>query len=107
MTQPVVESNRRLRPALLGLAAAAACVVWAYWTTFAELAQRWGSDPQYSHGYLVPLFAGALLWLRRDLLPPAPAYSWWGLLLVAGGVALRLFGTYYHYVWFDALSLLP
>ena len=27
---------------------------------------RWSDDPQYSHGYLVPLFALYLLWVRRD-----------------------------------------
>lgn len=99
----------RLRPVavLLVLAGVAAAVLWAYWTTLQELASRWGSDPQYSHGYLVPGFAVVLLWLRRDRLPSDLQPSWLGLPLLAGGLALRLYGTYFHYVWFDALSLLP
>src|SRR2546421_132539 len=68
MTMPL-ERNSRLSLAslafitLLGLAA-----LWAYWTTLGVLVERWGFDPQYSHGYLVPAFAGYLLWLRRDRL---------------------------------------
>ncbi len=45
---------------LLGLA-----VVWCYWPTLANMVERWRQDPQYSHGFLVPLFAVALLWLRK------------------------------------------
>ena len=37
---------------------------WSYWPTFVEMAGRWEIDPQYSHGYLVPLFALALLVIR-------------------------------------------
>jgi exosortase len=33
--------------------------------------------------------------------------SWWGLSLLAAGIALRLAGTHFYFVWFDALSLLP
>src|SRR4051794_37336345 len=47
--------------ALLGVV-----VLWSYWTTLASVVWRWAEDPQYSHGWLVPLFAGYLLWLRRN-----------------------------------------
>uniref|UniRef100_A0A7C4AHB2 Uncharacterized protein n=1 Tax=Fundidesulfovibrio putealis TaxID=270496 RepID=A0A7C4AHB2_9BACT len=56
------------RAAAMGTGLAAA-LLWAYWLTFAEMAARWSSDPQYSHGYLVPAFAGLLLWQRRARLP--------------------------------------
>jgi exosortase len=90
------------------LAVLGASLVWAHWTTLTELARRWAHDPQYSHGYLVPGFAVALLWLRRDRLRKAAcAPSWWGLVVLGGGIGLRLVGTYYHYVWLEAVSLLP
>src|SRR5947209_6134144 len=53
------------------LAAATACLVWAYWTTLTGVAGRWAHDPQYSHGYLVPVFALVLLGLRRAQVPTA------------------------------------
>src|SRR6202035_2382357 len=40
-------------------------LVWAYWNSLTRLAHLW-ENPQYSHGYLVPLFTLILLWLRRD-----------------------------------------
>lgn len=83
-------------------------LMWAYWTTFAQLAARWGADPQYSHGYLVPLFATVLLWLRRSELPADQlATNWWGLLLLLIGVGLRIAGAYYYIDWFDAISIVP
>src|SRR6516165_10339312 len=36
------------------------------WATLAKLAERWSSDPQYSHGFLVPVFALVVLWFRRE-----------------------------------------
>jgi len=85
-----------------------AVLMWAYWTTFAQLAARWGADPQYSHGYLVPLFATVLLWLRRsEFQADQLATNWWGLLLLLAGVGLRIAGAYYYVDWFDAISIVP
>lgn len=86
----------------------AAGTLWAYWSTLAEAAERWARDPQYSHGYLVPVFAAVLLWLRRQQLPAAwPPWSIWGIPVLAAGIGMRLFAAYYHYVWLDPISLLP
>jgi exosortase len=85
-----------------------AVLIWANWTTLADSAHRWNTDPSYSHGWLVPVFAVVLLWLRRDQLTksdPTPAV--WGFALLLGGVALRLFGAWFHYIWLDGISLLP
>jgi exosortase len=83
-------------------------VTWAFWTTLMEASEKWSHDPQYSHGYLVPLFALALLWLRRSSFPAEKLRpSWWGAPLLLAGVALRLVGTYYYFAWFDAIALLP
>jgi exosortase len=90
------------------LAAVLAGVLWSYASTLAEAAQRWAHDPQYSHGWLVPVFALVLLWLRRGRLPADwPEPSWWGAPVLAAGLGLRLFGTYFYFVWFDPISLLP
>src|SRR5207244_13398563 len=43
--------------------------LFPYTTLFrslAELSQKWFHDPGYSHGILVPMFAGFLLWARRQ-----------------------------------------
>jgi exosortase len=100
--------SRRANLSWLALAVLGGTLVWGYWTTLAEVGARWWHDPQYNHGFLVPLFAGMLLWLRRQRMPAAPWQpSWWGLLPLAGGVALRLTGAWFYLPWFDAVSLLP
>lgn len=51
-----------------GFASGLVLVLWAFWTGFVQLAGHWERDPQYSHGYLVPVIAIALLWMRADML---------------------------------------
>lgn len=98
----------RIRSATLATAIAAAVALWAYWPTLGEMAWRWGHDPQYSHGWLVPLFTVYLLWARRqrlqrpDLRPTA-----WGLGLLSFAVGVRLGGAYFHVGYFDQVSILP
>lgn len=86
----------------------------AYWdpwgpaTSLGKIAHEWEHKPVYSHGYLVPLFALGLLWLRRDRLKLGLcAPSGWGLLLLGLAAGLRLAGGYFYFEWFDYLSILP
>jgi exosortase len=71
------------------------------------MAERWSSNPQYSHGFLVPVFAGVVLWHRRHLAPASAAPCWWGLPVVLSGVVLRLVGTYGGIEALEGLALLP
>jgi exosortase len=82
--------------------------LWAYATSLEELTQLWAQDAQYSHGFLVPVAAVALVWLRRREFAAVPMRpSVWGLVLLLLGTALRLGGAYLYYVWPDRISLLP
>lgn len=95
--------------AVLGLGALGMALLWTYWPTFSVMADRWAHDPVYSHGYLVPLFALAILWFRRSSLNvPTLQPDWWsGGAFLLVGVILRLGGAYYYYPWFESVSLLP
>lgn len=96
------------RPAFwvsLGLFALCA---WVYWPTLLQLSNSWVSTAEYSHGFLVPLFAAYLLYRRRALLAPVSfAMNGWGLplLLAAGGI--RLAGAYLGNDYLEAVALLP
>jgi exosortase len=99
------------RPAPLALAvlfgALAACLLWAYWPVLGRMAHTWLHDPQYSHAYLVPVFAAYLLWRRRDRLGDITLrYHRGGLPLLGAGVLLWLAGAYLYLDWFEAVSLL-
>jgi exosortase len=105
-------------------------VLWSYWPTLTGLMQRWGSDPQYSHGYLVPLFALVLLWQRsvsrrarsgsdrsddstdendRQATRRAGSVSdrsaWAGVAILALAFAMRWLADYIYFEWLEAASL--
>jgi exosortase len=104
----VAASRPRPWATLLLLLIPSACLVWAFLPTFIELAQAWNADPQYSHGYLVPVFAAVLLWLRRRKLDAAALRpTWWGLAPLAAGVLLRLVGAFFYFTWVEQMALLP
>ncbi|MBX6316138.1 MAG: exosortase/archaeosortase family protein [Isosphaeraceae bacterium] len=99
--------SSRSRP-LLVLLVLGGSLLWAYWPTLGHLAERWWHDPRYSHGFLVPVFAGVLLWNHRQQLAAGPIRpSWWGVALIAAGATLRLAGAYIYLDWLDTVSLLP
>src|SRR5438132_1102542 len=101
MSSPARSRQLLLTAALVSLLA----LVWSYWTTLAEMAQTWSTKAQYSHGFLVPIFAGFLLWLRRERFQPDEfRSSWWGLPLILAAVGMRFYGTWYYYVFYDAVS---
>ncbi len=97
------KKSRLIAGGLLG-----ACLLWSYWPSLATMADRWSSDPRYAHGYFVPIFAAALLWMRRGRLAGECAGpSSWGLALLVFGAAVELGGAYYHIQWLEGISLLP
>lgn len=72
--------------------AAAGCA-WAHAPALEEAARVWATDPQYSHGFLVPLFAGVILAVRRNQLSAVRAtVSWVGLPFLATGAAASAAG---------------
>lgn len=90
-----------LRQSLVGLAFIALFVV-LFWPTFVWMAERFGThDSFYSHGWLVPLASGWLIWQRRELLKRIPRRaSFWGLALLVPSVLIHLLATWWqvHFV---------
>lgn len=83
-------------------------VAWAFWTTLTRMVDHWSRNPEYSHGFLVPLFALVVLWFRRDRLRQAtwePCFL--GLPIMLIGVFLSLFAIRLDYEAIDAFALLP
>ena len=61
-----------------------------YWTVAVSLVQQWWTDDNYSHGFLVPLFSGYLVWQRRGELSATRVRGHWSgwPVLVFGVVCL-------------------
>lgn len=84
-----------------------AALLFSYWNTLSRTAEHWDS-PQYSHGWLVPLFAIALLWMRYEPLKQVAAWEHWaGLGLLGLGLAMRLTATGFALVIPDMVSFIP
>jgi exosortase len=50
-------------------------IVFAYATVLAKLFRDWWSDENYSHGLLIPLIIGYILWAQREKLARVPVKS--------------------------------
>jgi exosortase len=88
--------NRRARPGLragLVVLVLLGLLVGLYGGILRDLAWQWWDDPNYTHGFLVPLFSGFLVWQRRKQLTALPPRgSWIGLPVLLAGVAALLLG---------------
>lgn len=101
------EDRGSIAPALwIGCALIMAGLVWAYWPALQAMADKWANNPQYSHGYLVPLFGVFLLWYRRDQMPQTASPSWWGLVPVLAASGIGFVGAYLFFGWLDEIALL-
>lgn len=93
---------------VLMLGCFAGLLAWAYAPTLGFLVEKWTGDPQYSHGFLVPLFSAYLLHQNRPKFQAATlvATPWIGGFIVVVSLALRILagGLLFHQL--DALSFL-
>lgn len=65
-----------------------------YGKVLVSMAQQWLSDPNYGHGFLVPLFAAYILWRERGLRREVSVRtSNWGLVIMLFALGLLILGT--------------
>src|SRR5450631_3248186 len=69
------------RSAIIGILMGA-----VYYRVLTGLVKTWWVDPDFSHGFLVPIFAAYLLWVKRKTLRTERIAP------VGGGVAVVAFG---------------
>ncbi|MFO0974581.1 MAG: exosortase/archaeosortase family protein [Phycisphaerae bacterium] len=74
----VLGSNGLIRLALLGGATA-----WLFWDQLVRLVRIWSSNPDWSHGFLIPFFSLYFINSKRDVLARTPVRgNWLGLPIV-------------------------
>jgi exosortase len=72
-----------------------------------NLVSQWWNDPDFSHGFFIPMFSGLVIWrMRRQLLSLNPAPSWSGLLIVAGALITLVVGVLGAELFLSRSSLL-
>lgn len=106
--EPVTWRHPSQRAPLLLLGALVVLLVAAYWDMFALTSAAW-NEGLYSHGWIVPLFAVALLWMRWEPFnTTVPARErWMGVLLLAIGLSARLIAAKFAINPIDRLSFIP
>ena len=66
----------------------AALVIWLYWDQVYRMFMYW-QNPDWSHGFLIPVFCLYMIHLRKRPILEAPKTgSWVGLAVAAGSIAL-------------------
>jgi len=69
-------------------------VAYLYAEVIPRLVGQWWNDPNFSHGFFVPIFSGMLVWQKRAKLAAMPlAPSWFGLVVIAGALATLVVGV--------------
>lgn len=95
------------RPAWWKAAVIVVLLTWLYLPTLVHLIGQWWNDPNYSHGFFVPLFSAFVIWQERTRLSaliPRPAWS--GLLLLGFGLCVLILGQMGAELFLSRISLL-
>ena len=86
----------RAQPGLAGLVTAlvlGVLLLTLYWKILPPLVAQWWDDPNYTHGFLVPLFSLYLIWRHRAVLATLPrAGSALGLVILLAGAGQLYLG---------------
>ena len=84
-----------------------AALIFAYATVLTKLGTDWWTDENYSHGLLVPLIIGFILWSRRERLAGIASRPsmFWGLTGVATALVALWAGTAGAELFMQRISL--
>lgn len=86
----------------------AGLLAWLFLPQLGGMVLVWWHDPNYSHGFLVPLISAGIIWHRRhDLarLPRRPSGA--GLWVLAAGLVILVAGKLAHELYLQRVSLVP
>jgi len=65
-----------------------------YYKILAGLAVDWWTDPNFSHGFLIPVFSAFVIWQNRKRLAAIESRpSWFGLVVILGSLAVLVVGV--------------
>ncbi len=91
--QADASSQLQSRVVLLWLIPVIGVLVMLYWSIANALVMDWYNDPDYSHGFLVPLLSLYFVWERWDEIRQATIEpSWWGSVLLGFGLFMLVVG---------------
>jgi exosortase len=107
-TPAIAKNPWSLRNAHLawGAGIIAALILAVYFHVLVKLVTDWAEIPDFSHGFLVPLFSAYLVWAnRKTLFDIKISPSWSGVAVVALGLMVLLLGVYGAELFLSRISL--
>lgn len=85
-----LENLKAWTPVLL----VAGVFIFLYWPALNEFVYDWSHDDNYSHGFLIPVISGYLLWQKKEAILQAEyGRNGLGLAVVIVGLLLNILGT--------------
>jgi exosortase len=95
------------RTSLLKIGFISALVIYVYYGEIQSLVFHWTDKKEYSHGFLIPLISGYVIWRERGQLKNTPLMpDMKGLLILIAGLILLLVGTVAFEPFMRQLSLI-
>ncbi len=106
-TAQVLETSSSGRTRVIWSAVLLGLVVLLYAGVLKALVGQWWGDPDYGHGFLVPLFSGYVVWRQREQwLNTESKPANFGLLVMVGAIVLLLVGSLGAELFTSRVSLL-
>jgi exosortase len=106
-TAQALETSRKSRELILWPGVLVGLTVILYGPVLKTLIQNWWNNPDYGHGFLVPLFAGYVVWRERETWTGKESRpSTFGLLVMVASVVLLIAGSLGAELFTSRFSLL-
>ena len=88
-------SESAIRTQLWQAVALLVVIGFLYRQILPALVVNWWSDPNFSHGFFVPLFSLLVVWKERKRLAEIPRKpSWFGLIVISGALLVLIVGVF-------------
>jgi exosortase len=101
-SQPVPKSSQLWQGTAVFL-----LIGWLYSSIIFHLVRQWWGDPNFSHGFFVPIFSLFVLWQNRSKLAKvSSAPSFWGLVILLIGLCVLVLGVMGAELFLSRISLL-
>lgn len=86
-------------------------LIWLFYPLTGSLFLEWRSDPEFSHGFLIPIVSVYLLWVQREKITSlfheygSSKLSIPSLLFLIGGLVLFICGKFVHQVFIEGIGM--
>ena len=94
-TNPVIDTTApQARVGWLQLSLISLLIGLLYYRILAHLVLDWWIDPNYSHGFIIPIFCAWVVWQNRKRIAEVPAKpSWLGFFVAVGAAGVLVLGV--------------